>query len=159
MWMGIEQAPTVALKYERDYVSYDREHTEEAIKQRGEVFTPTPLVNEMLDKLPEEVFTDKEKTFLDNSCGNGQFLAAVVDRKMQHGATHEEALRTTYGVELDYDNAEECRRRLLKGSDSIELRQIVDNNIICADALNPKDSGWSEVGFYWDQPAHKEFWE
>ena len=41
--------------------SYDRIHTQDAIKQRGEIFTPTPLVNEMLDKLPIEVFTDKSK--------------------------------------------------------------------------------------------------
>ena len=28
------------------------QHTEEAIKQRGEVFTPTKLVKQMLGKLP-----------------------------------------------------------------------------------------------------------
>jgi len=150
MWLGIDNYPTVALKYDSEFSSYKRDHTQEAVKQRGEVFTPTSLVNEMLDKLPLEVFTDKTKTFLDNSCGNGQFLFAVLERKMDNGATHEEALRTTYGVELDFDNAEECRRRLLKGSKSKVLRAIVDHNIICADALNPNDQAWSEVGFYWD---------
>ena len=41
------------------------EHTEEAIKQRGEVFTPTGLVSEMLNKLPPALFKSKDKTFLD----------------------------------------------------------------------------------------------
>ena len=58
-------------------------HTEEAIKQRGEVFTPTHLANEMLDRLPVETFNDPDKTFLDNSCGNGQFLYNVLIRKVK----------------------------------------------------------------------------
>lgn len=134
-------------------------HTQEAIKQRGEVFTPDKLVNEMLDKLPPEVFTDKTKTFLDNSCGNGQFLFQVMIRKMKcmekEGMTlqeaHKQALSTIYGVELDEKNAEECRLRLLDGSTSKELRNIIDHNIITADALNPNHHGWDKTGFYWDE--------
>ena len=41
------------------------------IKQTAEVFTPTPLVQEMLNKLEKEdptLFSDSTKTFLDNSC-------------------------------------------------------------------------------------------
>ena len=58
------------------------QHTEEAIKQRGEVFTPPKLVKQMLGKLPQSVFMDPKKTFLDNSCGNGQFLTADLKKKM-----------------------------------------------------------------------------
>ena len=135
-------------------------HTEEAIKQRGEVFTPTSLVNDMLGKLPYQVFKDQSKTFLDNSCGNGQFLDAVLKRKlwwaMKEGGrpafkAHKQALSTIYGVELDPKNAEECRLRLLHGSQSKELRAIVDHNIITADALDPKHEGWKDVGFYWEK--------
>jgi hypothetical protein len=77
------------------------------IKQTAEVFTPTPLVQEMLDKLEEQdptVFSDPNKTFLDNSCGDCQFLSEVVIRKMEKsGCTLEQALKTTYGFELiDY---------------------------------------------------------
>lgn len=132
-------------------------HTEEAIKQRGEVFTPTKLVGEMLGKLPSSVFKDKDKTFLDNSCGNGQFLFEVMRRKMwwmcKGGRpafkAHKQALKTIFGVELDAKNAEECRKRLLHGSTSAELRAIVDHNIITADGLDPKHPGWAKVGFYW----------
>lgn len=137
-------------------------HTDEAIKQRGEVFTPTPLVKDMLRKLPSSLFKDRTKTFLDNSCGNGQFLFQVMYLKMlwmmkKEGArlfdAHKAALKTIYGCELDPKNAEECRLRLLKGSISRELRAIVDHNIICADALDPKHEGWKDVGFYWEKPT------
>ena len=49
-------------------------------KETAEDFTPEPLVNEMLDKLPQEVWSDQSKTFLDNSAGNGNFLVAILQR-------------------------------------------------------------------------------
>ena len=130
-------------------------HTEEAIKQRGEVFTPTPLVKEMLDKLPREVFEDPSKTFLDSSCGNGQFLAEVLKRKMATGISHREALDSIYGVELDSANAEKCRLRLILGRRDPVLKEIVDRNIICADALDPEHPGWKKVGYMWEGPRAK----
>ena len=102
-------------------------------KATGEVFTPTPLVQEMLNQLPPDVFTDPTKTFLDPSCGDGQFLSEVLIRKMENGSTFEEALSTIYGVELMPDNVELCRERLLCGQE--QYRHIVENNIVCADAL------------------------
>lgn len=132
-------------------MSHTRKHAKQAIKQRGEVFTPTPLVNEMLSKLPPELFTNPEKTFLDNSCGNGQFLAAVLERKMQSGIPYRQALGTIYGVEIDAANAKECRERLSLGSKDPEVWAILENNIITADALDPNHPGWAKVGFYWDR--------
>lgn len=134
-------------------------HTPEAIKQRGEVFTPTALAVEMLDELPPVLFKDKSKTFLDNSCGNGQFLSLILYRKMANGISHKNALKTIYGVELDPKNAEECRLRLLGGSKSKELRAIVDHNIICADALNKEHPGWETVGFYWEPPLEANWFD
>ena len=52
----------------REYMS-GVERDKLRIKQTAEVFTPTPLVQEMLDKLEEEnptLFSDPTKTFLDN---------------------------------------------------------------------------------------------
>jgi hypothetical protein len=109
------------------------------IKQTAEVFTPTPLVQEMLDKLEEsnpDLFTDSVKTFLDNSCGDGQFLSEVVIRKIQKsGCSLEQALKTTYGVELMEDNVYECRRRLSGPNPTQEIIEIVNKNIVCHDAL------------------------
>ena len=103
------------------------------VKATGEVFTPTPLVQEILDQLPQELFSDPTKTFLDNSCGDGQFLGEVLIRKMEHGSTFEQALSTVYGVDLMPDNVAECRKRLLCGRE--DLRHIVERNIVCHDAL------------------------
>jgi hypothetical protein len=117
---------------ERDYMSgVDR--SEQRVKATGEVFTPTPLVQELLNKLPNEVFTDPTKTFLDNSCGDGQFLGEVLIRKMENGSSFEQALSTVYGVDLMQDNVNECRRRLLCGR--VDLAHIVRTNIVCHNAL------------------------
>ncbi len=103
------------------------------VKATGEVFTPTPLVQEMLDQIPIEQFTDTTKTFLDNSCGDGQFLGEVLIRKMENGSTFEQALSTVYGVDLMQDNVDLCRERLLCGRE--DLRHIVEQNIYQADGL------------------------
>lgn len=117
---------------EREYMSgVDRERTR--VKATGEVFTPTPLVQEILDQLPVDSFTDPDKTFLDPSCGDGQFLSEVLIRKLQNGHSFEQALSTVYGVDLMPDNVELCRERLLCGK--TKYRHIVEQNIVCHDAL------------------------
>ena len=163
MWLGTDTEYTGHdSKPDKRIVKSKRKnghyHSDEAIQKRGEVFTPDKLVNEMLDKLPPEVFADKDKTFIDNSCGSGQFLFQVMYRKMmamskEKGtrifAAHKQALKTIYGCELDSNNAEECRKRLLNKSTSKELIDIVNEHIITADALDENHEGWSKVGFYW----------
>ncbi len=109
------------------------------IKQTAEVFTPTPLVQEMLDKLEESdptLFSDPDKTFIDNSCGDGQFLSEVVIRKMERSrCTLEQALLTTYGVEFMEDNVIECRARLAGPEPTEEILEILNKNIVHHDAL------------------------
>ena len=116
----------------RSYMSgIEREQTR--VKATSEVFTPTPLVQEILDKLPQEQFVDPDKTFLDPACGDGQFLGEILIRKMENGSTFEQALSTIYGVDLMQDNVELCRERLL--CEREDLRHIVEQNIVCADGL------------------------
>ena len=127
-------------KYVRDieYMS-GVERDKHRVKQTAEVFTPTPLVQEMLDKLEEQdptVFSDPNKTFLDNSCGDGQFLSEIVIRKISKSSCSlEQALSTTYGVDLMEDNVNECRRRLSGPNPTPEILEIVNRNIVCHDAL------------------------
>jgi hypothetical protein len=74
------------------------ERDKHRVKQTAEVFTPTPLVQEMLDKLEEQdptLFTDPNKTFLDNSCGDGQFLSEVIIRKIE---------KSTVCIETNYNS-------------------------------------------------------
>jgi hypothetical protein len=130
-----------------DYIFYIRnreymsgvERDKHRIKQTAEVFTPTALVQEMLDKLEEQdptLFTDPNKTFLDNSCGDGQFLSEVIIRKIEKSnCTIVQALSTTYGVDLMEDNINECKRRLSGPNPTPEILEIVNRNIVCHDAL------------------------
>jgi N-6 DNA Methylase len=103
------------------------------VKQLGEVFTPTELVLEILDHLPDQSWLDG-KTYLDPTCGNGQFLAAVLLIKI--GLGHKDALSTIYGVDIMQDNVDECRQRLIDiVGDTPTNWEIVRHNIRCEDGL------------------------
>jgi len=130
-----------------NYIEYSRnreymsgvERDKHRVKQTAEVFTPTPLVQEMLDKLEEQdptLFSDSTKTFLDNSCGDCQFLSEVVIKKMEKsGCSLKEALSTTYGVEFMEDNVIECKKRLAGPEPTDEIWEILNKNIVHHDAL------------------------
>ena len=105
----------------------------ERVKKFGEVFTPKELVNEVLDKLSQDLFKNPLKTYLDPSCGDGAFLVEVLERKINNGIDYEQALSTIYGVDILEDNVELCRKRLL--GKNRHLEHIVEKNIVCADAL------------------------
>ena len=116
----------------RSYMSgIDRDNLR--VKANGEVFTPISRVQKALDTFDKSMFIQPDKTFLDNSCGDGQFLSEVLIRKLENGIDFETALSTIYGVDLMPDNVELCRERLLCGRD--DLKHIVEQNIVCADAL------------------------
>lgn len=99
------------------------------VKETGEVFTPTELVIEMMQKLlsdNEDVFAPGQ-TVIDPACGDGQFLVPVKWYKvLRYGISEEEALKDIYGVDIMEDNVKLCKKRLGGG------------NIICDDTLNPK---------------------
>ena len=117
---------------EREYMGgVTRDKTR--VKDTGEVFTPTELVQEILDELPEELFKNPTKTFIDPACGDGQFLSEVLIRKLENNIEFEIALSTIYGVDLMPDNVRLTQDRLLCGHE--ELRPIVERNIVVANGL------------------------
>ena len=129
---------------DREYMSgVDRERAR--VRATGEVFTPTPLVQSVLDCMDQELFRDSTKTFLDPSCGDGQFLSEVLIRKLQNGIDFESALSSIYGVDLMPDNVDLCRDRLLCGHES--LRSIVERNIVVHDGLTYDYSFGAPVEF------------
>ena len=75
--------------------------TIERKKSHGEVFTPRSLVLEMIEKI--ELAPDK--TFLDNSCGNAQFLIELLKRGIP--------LNNIYGVDIQRDNCMDTIARLV----------------------------------------------
>lgn len=118
----------------KNYLRSYRDHViDKKRESNGEVFTPTELVQQILDRFPNEEFADPNKTWIDHSSGNGQFLSEILIRKLESGHIFEQALSTIYGVEICEENVLECRERLLCGQE--HLRHIVEQNIVCADAL------------------------
>ena len=121
-------------------------------KETAEDFTPRPLIDEMLNKLPPEVWSDPTKTFLDNSAGNGNFLVAILERKLSLGHPPLQALSTIYGVELMADNVEEMRHRLytiahsfLSEKQRTSALEILNYNIVCHDALTWDYDNWRSL--------------
>ena len=95
------------------------------VKQTGEVFTPTELVIEIVQKMDINQFA-AGKTVIDPACGDGQFLIVALGVKMYHfGMSREDALNDLYGVDIMRDNVDLCKRRLGGG------------NIIMGNTLDP----------------------
>ena len=124
------------------------------VKQFGMVFTPSSLVDEMLNKLPPDSFTDPTKRFCDPACGNGNFLVEVVRRKLAAGHNAVQVAATTFGCEIQPDVAQECRDRLYKIFDEacksvldvanlFLIKYLIDNCIVTADALT---FDWNSIG-------------
>lgn len=101
--------------------------SKERVAEHGEVFTSEREVNAMLDLVKPE--TERiESRFLEPACGDGNFLAEILRRKLKVAlkeskykgklftADYEKkailALCSIYGVELLQDNTETCRERL-----------------------------------------------
>lgn len=90
----------------------------------GEVFTPPELVNDMLDLVGHEC-ERIDSRFLEPACGDGNFLAEVLRRKLRtadknhpRNPTRWErdailCLCSLYGIDLLLDNVVACRDRLL----------------------------------------------
>ena len=120
---------------DRNYLSeIDRDYVR--VKATGEVFTPLGVITKKLNDLESHdptIFKDIDKTFLEPSCGDGNFLSEVLIRKIENGSAFEQALSTIYGVDLMPDNVKLCQDRLLCGQE--QFRHIVEQNIVCADAL------------------------
>ncbi len=77
------------------HYSKDRD---ERVKDTGEVFTPPELVNKMLDELDYDWETLPDKTFLDPTCGSGNFLVEIAKRGVHP--------KNIFGVDLMDDNVE-----------------------------------------------------
>ena len=84
------------------------------VKQTGEVFTPMDLCLQMVRSIPESKLKDPTATYLDNSCGDGNFLVALLTvLTEEYGHPVDQVLNTQlYGVDLMPDNVAEAKRRL-----------------------------------------------
>lgn len=144
-------------------MSGDGEHlvkSKQRVADHGEVFTPSWMVEDMLNLVREE--SERiDSRFLEPACGSGNFLIPVLTRKLQtvmakHGKSEFEkrhyalfALMCVYGIEILPDNAQECRDNLASlfsaflGVDSSDkwaraAQTVLYANIVQGDALTMK---------------------
>lgn len=145
----------------------------ERVVNHGEVFTHEREVNAMLDLVKDE--TDRiDSRFLEPACGDGNFLAEILNRKLkrvnkQYGKVlfdYERfsilVLMNIYGVDILADNVEDCKNRLYKiweedykktskdkTKENIKKTAhfILDKNILCGDALTMMQSNGQPIIF------------
>ena len=138
--------------------------SKERVTDRGEVFTAEREVKAMCDLVKEE--TERiDSRFLEPACGNGNFLAEILRRKLEvvknkykknpydYELNSVLAVTSIYGVEIMHDNVLECRKRLFdiwnkeytavcKKDANDDCREIVqyilELNILCGNALSLK---------------------
>ncbi|MGW3811390.1 hypothetical protein [Micromonospora sp. NPDC005113] len=148
------------------------------VKTYGEVFTPRHMVDRMLDLVCEELeagpdFVDK--TFLEPAAGHGNFLVAILHRKLravEKSYALEEwpetslfALASIYGIELLEDNHRDAKEAMLSEflhfheqhgvpcDPDTSLRKaaafLIDTNVIRGDTLAGLDWRGEEIQFSW----------
>lgn len=72
------------------------------VRDLGEVFTPSSTVQEMLDLLPRKMWAvHPTSSFLEPACGDGNFLVAILERKLERLSADFESglLPAGHGVE------------------------------------------------------------
>lgn len=145
-----------------DITENNQVKSKKRVTDHGEVFTNQREVNAMLDLVKHE--TERiDSRFLEPACGNGNFLAEVLRRKLavvdsRYSKSQIEweryaviAVSSIYGVDILEDNAQECRERLFnifnerytaifKNKCKDECRRsvkfLLNRNILWGDALD-----------------------
>ncbi len=138
--------------------------SKQRVADHGEVFTAEREVNAMLDLVKHE--TERiDSRFLEPACGDGNFLAEILRRKLgvvkrQYAKRPQDyeknavlAATSIYGVDILQDNVDACRARLFEIWDGeytancknevnedcrAAVRFIFERNILCGDALSLK---------------------
>ena len=130
------------------------------VADHGEVFTPSWMVEEMLNLVKDE--SERiDSRFLEPACGDGNFLKVVLQRKLatvnsRYGKSEFErnhyalfGLMCIYGIELLEDNVQECRENMLDifakslkvNGESVwykAAKSVLAANVIHGDALTLK---------------------
>lgn len=135
--------------------------SKERIRNHGEVFTAEREVKAMCDLVKDE--TNRiDSRFLEPACGDGNFLAEILTRKLaivrkKYAKSHLDyeknavlAASSIYGVDILQDNVLACRERIFgiwdkeytsvcKHDSNNETREAVkyifSRNIVCGNAL------------------------
>jgi len=143
--------------------------SKQRIADHGEVFTPSWMVEAMLDLVKGE--SERiDSRFLEPACGSGNFLVRILQRKLaaaelKFGKSDFEkrhyallALMCTYGIELLSDNISECRANMLViFADYLKLEEpddfyraafyVLSQNLVHGDALTMRATDGEPITF------------
>ena len=105
------------------------------IKDFGQVFTPLEIVNDILDASGYKGEYILKKYVIDNSCGDGAFLVAILNRYIEaYKAKHnnltgiEEELREyIHGIEIDPNIYEACLENVNNFVNKITKNELIIN--------------------------------
>lgn len=110
--------------------------SKERVSKHGEVFTPSWVVNKMIDNVlksdPKQIYG----TWFEPAFGRGAFLTEILRRKLEAGMSEEDACKTIYGVELLKDNYEFTIALLVSMCNGKDVEPILRTNLLCGDTLN-----------------------
>lgn len=130
------------------------------VREQGEVFTNQREVKSMCDLIPTDVWNNIDSTFLEPTCGNGNFLVEILERKLKLCKEPKDiarALKSIYAIDIMQDNVDESRKRLIELCSAkcveftadysqiadvmVDCIEILQNNIICGDSLEIMKKG------------------
>lgn len=121
----------------------------------NEFFTPYSIIMKMCDKISEEDWADPEKTFCEPCFGNGQFILAIIYKRLMAGVDLMTTLKTLFGVELMEDNVQETKDRILDMLDKMEIEyhrpsvmKILNKNLVCSDFFKWDFENWCPIKEY-----------
>ncbi len=143
--------------------------TKKRVADHGEVFTPSWMVEAMLDLVKDE--SERiDARFLEPACGSGNFLIKIMQRKLaavelKYASSDFErrhfallALMCVYGIELLPDNIAECRANVLEMfAEYLNLDEaedlyraatfVLSQNLVHGDALTMRSNDSAPITF------------
>ncbi len=114
-----------------------------AEKEAGRVYTPTYIVDNILDLSGYHSSDILNKHVIDNSCGDGAFLCRIADRYCKEFLScsdnrillKENLEKYIHGIEIEISEQKKCVENLSKIVASYDVYNV-EWDILCADALN-----------------------
>lgn len=135
--MSIEQ-------FDNDFATYVAD--KDTRKKLGQVFTPYPVIEKMMDKIDKEIWINEDKTALDPTMGAGNIIIAILYRRIvENNQNPIKAISNTYGIELDpktHEYAKERIKKFMAHFTNEDLTKIIDHNFVCSDVFDFDIENW-----------------
>lgn len=158
--------------------------SKERVKNLAEVYTAKKEVNSMISLIPKEIWNKIDSTFLEPACGDGNFVEAIISKKLEYLIKPKQLKRnktkleydilvtisTVYGIDICEDNIARCKERvknfimsyysnnfntLNPSRDfSKKLSEILNSNYIQGDTLNETEK---ILITQWERPVNFYF--